>query len=430
MESLSFALSGRGLGDVAAYYEKDFVFVVGGVEYRCCRCQAIVVSGLVRRLLASDCCVSRVCLKVNDDMGGFKDVMDLMHGGKISITQANMSFLEACARELENDELLDSIMSFYLKDDISMSNVLDRIRIKTGCHSDYKSELDFLAQHFFQLDIEILRHLSVSNLELLLTNPLLKLESEDQLYDVILSLIQENGDDYRVLFRYVEFVFLSQLKRNEFLELVFPDLVDITVWESVRSMVLHSNRPDINEIMTKATRYTLTFTSDQGAFMGICRYLEDKCCGNPHEKGIIRITTTAQHCERNHPEQLIDSGRDGFTWFSRNEPNSFLQFDFQSIRVCLSQYSIRSDGYGVGHLMSWVIEVSDDGLKWETIDQKQKTRDLNGQFIVKTYEITKQSERFVRFVRLRQTGKNSDNQNHLRLSRIEFFGKITWGDEV
>ena len=67
MESVSFGLSGRGVGDAAALAKQKFVFVVGGVEYRCCRFQARFVSGLVRRLLASDRCLSRVSLKVCDD---------------------------------------------------------------------------------------------------------------------------------------------------------------------------------------------------------------------------------------------------------------------------------------------------------------------------------------------------------------------------
>ena len=66
MESVSFELSGRGVGDAAALAKRKFVFVVGGVEYRCCRFQACFVSGLVRRLLASDYCLSRVSLQVRN----------------------------------------------------------------------------------------------------------------------------------------------------------------------------------------------------------------------------------------------------------------------------------------------------------------------------------------------------------------------------
>ena len=68
--------------------------------------------------------------------------------------------------------------------------------------------------------------------------------------------------------------------------------------------------------------------------------------------------------------------------------------------------------------------MSDDGSTWEAVD-KRNTQDLNGKYIVKTYECSKRSDRFVRFVRLRQTGKNSGGNDILFLSEIEFFGNLT-----
>ena len=61
----------------------------------------------------------------------------------------------------------------------------------------------------------ILRFLSVPDLELVLTNPLLKLQSKDQLYEVIVSLADEKGDDALVLLRYVPFAFLSEQDSTE-----------------------------------------------------------------------------------------------------------------------------------------------------------------------------------------------------------------------
>ena len=183
---------------------RTLCLVVGCVEYRCCRFQACLVSGRVRRLLASDCCISRVSLNVMDDEGHFRDIVSLMNGKQISITNANAAFLASCARELENGELLDRINSFNLGGDVSMSNVVNRIRMKSECHSNYKSELDFVASHFFEVELSVLKCLSVTDLEMVLLNPLLKLESEDKLYDTIIALAGENGDDVLVLLRHLQ----------------------------------------------------------------------------------------------------------------------------------------------------------------------------------------------------------------------------------
>ena len=422
MESVCFELSGRAIGDAAAIDAKNFAFVVGGVEYKCCRFQACCVSGLVRRLLASDCCLSSVSLKVSDGACYFEDVVRLMNGQKISITPVNMSFLEACARELENDELLGRIVGVRLAEDISMSNVAERIRIKSEFHSDSKREFDFLASHFFEASCEALRSLSISDLELVLTNPLLKLKSEDQLYDAIISLSREKGEEHLSLLKHVEFMFLSDSRLSEFLDRIFPDFVDARMWKSLCECVRRFCWSSAKVSLMKVGRYPIefsTFTSEDGAFNGIVRHLKEKCGGNPHEKDEISIT--ASSCCGGCP-RLVDYGWNNF-WGSDNEPNSFVQFDFKSRCVCLSQYSLKSDGCG-HHLLSWVIEVSDDGSTWEVVDERT-TQDLNGNYIEKTYECSKRSDRFVRFVRLRQTGKNSSGIDSLYLSEIEFFGKLT-----
>ena len=73
--------------------------------------------------------------------------------------------------------------------------------------------------------------------------------------------------------------------------------------------------------------------------------------------------------------------------------------------------------------MSWILEVSDDGSTWVAVDGRS-TMDLDGAFLVKTYECNTRSNHFARFVRRRQTDKNTDNGDFLRLSEIEFFGQL------
>ena len=424
MESVCFELSGRGVGDAAALDERNFSFVVGGIEYRCCRFQACFVSGLVRRLLASDCCLSSVSLKVCDNERHFENVVRLMDGQKIVITHVNAAFLESCARELENDELLGCILDFHLDcEDVSMSNVAHRMRIRSECHSDYKKELDFIASHFFEAKLDVLNSLNVSELESVLTNPLLKLESEDKLYETIVSLAGEKGDDVLVLLRHVQFEFLSEPKLGDFLDRIFPNLV-ASVWVSLCECLHRFCGLSAKASPRKASRYCVqleTFTSANGAFNGIVHHLRDECGGNPHEKGVISITSSRS--SRNESHQLVDYGWNNY-WVSVNSPNSFVQFDFKSRRVCLSQYSLMSDGDGSCHLLKWVLEVSNDGLEWEVVDERN-TPDLNGNYIVKTYDCNKRNDRFVRFVRLRQTGKDSSNWDNLLLSQIEFFGELT-----
>lgn len=270
----------------------------------------------------------------------------------------------------------------------------------------------------------VLKCLSVSDLELVVTNPLLTLKSEDQLYDAIMSLACENGEEYLLLLRHVEFAFLSETKLSEFLERIYDDLVDSSVWASLCECVRRFCRSGAKEALMKAKRYHTEFekfTSDNGAFNGIIQHLREECGGNPHEMGVISIT--ASSTDRNQCHQLVDYGWNDY-WYSKDQPNSFVQFDFNSRRVCLSGYSLKSHSGAGNYCVSWAIEVSNDCSTWEVVDERN-TRDLAGRNIEQTYECNQPSDRFVRFVRMRQTGKTSHKQDYLCLSEIEFFGKLS-----
>ena len=52
---------------------------------------------------------------------------------------------------------MDRIIGFQVDDeDVSMSSVAGRVRIKREPHSDCQSELDFLASHFFEVELRLL----------------------------------------------------------------------------------------------------------------------------------------------------------------------------------------------------------------------------------------------------------------------------------
>ena len=426
MEPLRFQLSSRFLDDAAKHEERGFVFVVGDAEYQCCRFQAVVVSGLVRRLLHSDCCLSRVCLKVSDDEHQFNEIVSLMNGHSITITPENQAFLEACARELENEELLSYIITSRFKfEDISFSNVEERIRIKTENHIDCENEIDFLASHFHEAQVDVLKCVSVPNLELVLTNPHLKLESEDQLYDIVLSLADENSD-YLVLLRYIEFAFLSESKLTGFLDKIFPDLISPSVWKTLCYMVRRFCQTGGRMPFMKSHRYKLPeFSSENGALNGIMSQLTRELGGNPHEKGAIFITASSTRHGQCH--KLVDYGWEDY-WCSENQPNSLVQFDFKSRRVCLSHYSLK--GSTQGYPKSWELEVSNDNATWESIDSSSGGSGLRKNKSARIYKCPGAKDKFVRYVRLRHTGENSNRRYNLYLSRIEFFGKLKNPEDV
>jgi hypothetical protein len=155
-------------------------------------------------------------------------------------------------------------------------------------------------------------------------------------------------------------------------------------------------------------------------FEGIIHEMTKQCGGNVHEKGVVRIASSSD--ERNQPFQVANHGWDNY-WHTRNEPNSWICFDFKERSVAVSQYTLKSHP-SLGHwFISWVIEGSSDGSSWRTLDTRE-TQDLNGQSIVKTYRCSNGCTEFFRYIRMRHTGKTSHNADVLLLTNIEFFGRV------
>lgn len=160
------------------------------------------------------------------------------------------------------------------------------------------------------------------------------------------------------------------------------------------------------------------FTSEAGQFQGIFAYLRDKCGGNPHDKRIVKVTASSS--ATNKPHQVINHPWDAY-WGSKSKANSEIRFDFKNLRVCVTGYTLKSGASWSP--LSWVVEVSDDEKTWDVIDER-KTRSLCSYFAEKTYDCLKKESVFRRFVRIRQTGKDSGGTDTLALSQVEFFGRL------
>ena len=412
------------------FEDADFTFVVDGVEYKCCRLQALMFSRKLRKRAQSDRTLREFCLQIDDERGEFNDIIRLMNGNTIKITNANAIFLEQCARELGNDELMLALLELKAKtESLSMSNAGDRIRLKQEFSLDCEEEIAFIASHFYEADIQLLSGLGIDVLEAVLQSRSLKLMSEDLLFRVLVELIDSHDAKYASLLRYVQFMFLDTENMNAFFDRVFPDLLDISIWNSIRKCLgVFRMCRDKDSLACEAryqhgligTKKIETCDAGKGDFVGIMSHLRDICGGNPHENGIMDITASSSN--RKTCRRLVDYGWNDW-WGSNDRKDSYVQFDFKAIKVCVSDYAIQSDGDSGHHLRSWVLEASNGGERWDELDNRY-TSELDGKYIVKNYNCKLNRSTFYRLIRLRQTGKNTSDSNYLKLSQIEFFGKV------
>ena len=156
---------------------------------------------------------------------------------------------------------------------------------------------------------------------------------------------------------------------------------------------------------------------------GIIARLTHVYGGNVHRKGVVQITASSVARGDMGPENAVEPGTDS-CFCSRSEPNSWICCDFRKRRVALVSYSIRSPR-APSCPKSWVLEVSNDGIVWQAVDRRANNEHLKCACVTHNFNILAPPRESFRFVRLRNTGKNHDENDHLHLSSLELFGTLS-----
>ena len=417
-------MSAGALAQAIQAEAKNFTFIVGSAEYKCCRFQACMISERIYRMVTSDQSVDSFEIEASDSQNTFNEIMKLMNGEEIEVNSTNAPILAAWARELENNELLQVAGSFNV---FSSSNMGEIIQLKKQLKQDISGEIAHIASHFDDFDVGFFASLSVDDVEAVLRSDSLKLASEDDLFDLVESLVVSNKACLS-LFRFVHFQNLTEENLAKYLDRVYPDLLNGPLWESLTQALLTAAKPAKpveQPTPPEPMQHRDTSRSPQdGVFNGLINYLRGVCGGNPHDRGIMEVTASSSGRFGVQVQQIMDYGWSGW-WHTHNIPDQFVCFDFKECLVNITGYTIMADG-GDNHLQSWVIEVSSDGQSWAVIDSQspQSTEALNHNFGCQVFVCASPTQDFVRYVRLRQTGLNSQDLHFLMLGQIEFFGTL------
>lgn len=141
---------------------------------------------------------------------------------------------------------------------------------------------------------------------------------------------------------------------------------------------------------------------------------------NPDTSGLVKAT--ASSTRGTYPRDVMDYAYPMNYFYTRNEPNSWIQLDMKDRQVSLTHYTLQSNDKGMGFLQHWAIEGSNDMAEWTVIDERH-TDDLVGDDKLKTFPVNCNGV-FYRYIRLRQLGKNSNGYDILTFRQIELFGQV------
>jgi hypothetical protein len=160
--------------------------------------------------------------------------------------------------------------------------------------------------------------------------------------------------------------------------------------ESRRDPAHQSPSQDDLSALKQSMRSPLQILPEGSPSKGILAFLRSRYGGNLHDQGIVEVV--ASPCANGGAWNDFTVAEKNVLDFENNTldlsectAGRMIGYDFKTMRICPTHYSLRSNLNGVNgaHLKSWKIEVSDDiSGTWVEIDQRMYNAELNkGQYI-------------------------------------------------
>jgi archaellum component FlaC len=165
--------------------------------------------------------------------------------------------------------------------------------------------------------------------------------------------------------------------------------------------------------------------SPQYELDGVMAFLKRIHGGNVHDKCVVNVT--ASSVAYGEPKDLADIGVQ-LAFHTTNTSSQWVQYDFKSMRIRPSHYTLRSAyrwNANYSHPKNWVLEVSETGREsdWTEIDRQTNNADLNGPDQRKSFTVLRCAGP-VQFIRLRMIGPDHCGNHYLFLSDWELFGEL------
>lgn len=449
----NFSLSTKKLKEIPFHmYENDFTFIVNKKPFKTSRFVADIISPLIRQLHYSDQSINEFHVNIqstvkitntnntNESSSSseyFDEFLQLATFKSIKIDPERQKYFSQYFYALGNVDEFFNIQPSYFND-LTPENALDRLEsiaiffgrnietIEMKDNDVMTRIIDFISTNFENIDKERLKKMNVDVIEMIISNENLKLYEEDSLLQFILGLYNEDHSNSR-LFEYVLFNNISEELIQVFIQKFDIEYLNSNIWRSICCRLKKSlETTDEKRYLEKANVMKIEYEKGN-ELNGILRHLTNETGSNIHDNGTIEITANVITSSSCHPRNLVDYQSENY-YNTKNDGNAIVCFDFKDKSVNLTSYSIKSNGNGSGdnNLKNWTIEVSNDGQKWEEVDQRTNDSSLKGCDIICLFNVQKKNNNFYRFIRLRQTGETWLNQSnkYFWFKSIEFYGKM------
>jgi hypothetical protein len=302
------------------------------------------------------------------------------------------------------------------QESVTVENAVLRLEF---CSQD--SDVEFACANFCSLDFS---SISVAVAVRLLSDPRLRIESEDWLLKVVTDLISRDSK-FAVLLDSIECQYLSVESISRFANLVWSSGVNFSVWSSLCRRLIHSVSPTAPN--PRVRRWSILLDRSR-PFDGFFSELWKSCGENPHLAGLIAISAVDERVDRTFEchDLISDASKAGKWWATGGkEIDHYVMIDFKDYRIRPSGYSVKvhSSSWQRGlFVKSWRFEGSSDGTAWQALDSHTDSSVLSGND--REVSFACQSPSQFRFIRFLMIGRNSSGTRSLSLQRLEVFGEL------
>ncbi|OHS97925.1 hypothetical protein TRFO_35762 [Tritrichomonas foetus] len=381
-------------------YEKNFSFFVNGEEFKVNRIIADLLSPKIRQYHMVDESINSFSIEIDgigdkkEIMNNFSKLLSFFDYSSKEITQKELSFFISLFDKLENNQVLEM---FPINQEKLIGKTIFRIieakakKLKNINFSYFQNEIDFLATHFYIPSVlqTILEKIQLDNelfclyfIKLILSNENLRIQNEDSLFDFIMNIYQKLDKNKSAfeLFEFLEFSNLKVKKIQSFLEILNIDSLTNELWLSLsKRLLLEVKKLEVNNERYHHNRKIYNYAGVGDELKGIFYNLTAEHGGNLEEKGVIGVTASSISSEQ-LPKYSLDFESDHY-YRSKNEPNSWIYYDFKEKEITLLHYSIRSlqlFGPFNNQPKNWVLEGSINLNNWDILDKQNNNMILNG----------------------------------------------------
>jgi hypothetical protein len=288
---VEISLSAKGFRNLPRnVYENDFTFIVGENLYYCPSFVASFLSPRICDLQKKDPTLREFHIETKDPTHLFEKLLEVCYGSSFRVCES-ISFFGSIFNELWNRELYEQISD----SDLTIFNVVDRIKFLSSMNESCEREIEFCSSHFSEIDLTSIFSIPFEILSNIISKESLQLNDEESLYEIISSKQNEDSRFFS-LFEYVRFEYLSTKSMESFIELMKEsfDFLTFPVWRSLCHRLSLSVSIDfsIDRFQNKSSSIVCRFEPNSPQD-GIISYLTKQFGGHVIDRNIVSITATS-----------------------------------------------------------------------------------------------------------------------------------------